>query len=234
MARVCPEATRWSARRGVQPQHVGDVIGEVVALVVAREASRRARRSRTPRQPRRRRLQRWRSGARTSARRDPRGRAGRGSTSTWPSHAAPAPMPIVGTETARSPVVRPRRARPRARSRSSRRPRAPWRRPRALERPRPSCALHLEATHHVHRLRREADVAHHRDLGVDDRLDHRHPLAAAFELHGLRAGSDERRRVAHRVVDRHVVAHPRQVTDDERVRLASARRRRRGGPCRRS
>ena len=38
-------------------------------------------------------------------------------------------------------------------------------------------ALHLEAAHGVHRLRREADVAHHRDLGVDDGLDHRHPLA---------------------------------------------------------
>ena len=44
-------------------------------------------------------------------------------------------------------------------------------------------ALHLEAAHGVHRLRGEAEVAHHRDLGVDERLDHRQPLAAAFELH---------------------------------------------------
>ena len=47
-------------------------------------------------------------------------------------------------------------------------------------------ALHLEAAHGVHRLRGQADVAHHRDLGVDDGLDHRHPLAAALELHARR------------------------------------------------
>ena len=49
-------------------------------------------------------------------------------------------------------------------------------------------ALHLEAAHRVHRLRGEPDVTHHRDLGVHDRLDHRQPLAATLELHGLRAG----------------------------------------------
>ena len=51
-------------------------------------------------------------------------------------------------------------------------------------------ALHLEAAHGVDRLRGEAEVAHHRDLGVDDRLDHRQPLAAALELHALGAGPD--------------------------------------------
>ena len=63
-------------------------------------------------------------------------------------------------------------------------------------------ALHLEAAHGVHRLRGEAEVAHHRDLGVDDRLDHREPLAAALELHGLGAGPDQLGGVAHRVLDR--------------------------------
>ena len=48
-------------------------------------------------------------------------------------------------------------------------------------------ALHLEAAERVDRLRREADVAHHRDLGVEDRRDRVEPLAAALELH--RAGA---------------------------------------------
>ena len=79
-------------------------------------------------------------------------------------------------------------------------------------------ALHLEAAHGVHRLRREAEVAHHRDLGVDDGLDHRQALAPALELHGLGAGPDERGGVADGVLDRGgVVAQPRQVADDERL-----------------
>ena len=52
-------------------------------------------------------------------------------------------------------------------------------------------ALDLEPAHGVHRLRRQAEVAHHRDLGVDDGLDHRQPLAAALQLHRLGAGPDE-------------------------------------------
>ena len=47
-------------------------------------------------------------------------------------------------------------------------------------------------------------------------------------------GADQPRRVADGVVDRDVVAEPRQVADDQRARAASARRRRRGAPCRRS
>ena len=58
-------------------------------------------------------------------------------------------------------------------------------------------ALHLEAAERVDRLRREADVAHHRDLGVEDRVHGVEPLAAAFELHRARARAHERGRVAH-------------------------------------
>ena len=63
-------------------------------------------------------------------------------------------------------------------------------------------ALHPEAAHGVHRLRGEAEVAHHGDLGVDDGLDDRHPLGAALELHRLGAGPDEGGGVAHGVVGR--------------------------------
>ena len=47
-------------------------------------------------------------------------------------------------------------------------------------------ALHLEAAERVDRLRGEADVAHHRDLGVEDRLHRVEALVAAFELHRAR------------------------------------------------
>ena len=54
-------------------------------------------------------------------------------------------------------------------------------------------ALHLEAAERVDRLRREPDVTHHRDLGVEDRLHRVEPLAAAFELHRARARADRAR-----------------------------------------
>jgi hypothetical protein len=59
-------------------------------------------------------------------------------------------------------------------------------------------------------------VAHHGDLGIDDGLDHRDPLAPALELHGPGPGPDQGGGVAHRVLDRDVVAEPRQVADDQR------------------
>ena len=95
-------------------------------------------------------------------------------------------------------------------------------------------ALHLEAAERVDRLRREADVAHHRDLGVEDRLHRVDALAAAFELHRARTGAHERRRVVHGLLAVHVIAEPRQVGDDERVRTRARDRARRDAPCRRS
>ena len=85
-------------------------------------------------------------------------------------------------------------------------------------------ALHLEAADRVDRLRREAQMAHHRDLGVEDGRDRVEPLAAALELHRAGAGADQRRRVADRLLARHVVAHPRQVAHDERPRLRARHR----------
>ena len=76
-------------------------------------------------------------------------------------------------------------------------------------------ALHLEAADGVDGLGREAEVAHHRDLGVEDRLDGAEALAAALELHRRRAGADELGRVADRLLGGDVVAEPRQVTDEQ-------------------
>ena len=94
-------------------------------------------------------------------------------------------------------------------------------------------ALHLEAAERVDRLRREPDVAHHRDLGVEDRGDRVEALATALELHRAGAGPDELGRVVHGLVAAHVVAEPRQVADDRAAAASRGRRRRRGAPCRR-
>ena len=85
-------------------------------------------------------------------------------------------------------------------------------------------ALHPETPHGVHRLRGQPDVAHDRDLGVEQRLDHGQTLTASFELDALGAGANEDGRVAHRVLDRHVVAHPGQIADDEGPRLGARHR----------
>ena len=49
-------------------------------------------------------------------------------------------------------------------------------------------SLRLEATEHGGRLRREADVTHHRDPGLDDRADARQHRPGSLQLHRVRAG----------------------------------------------
>ena len=78
-------------------------------------------------------------------------------------------------------------------------------------------ALHLEATHGVEGLGRQAEMTHDRDLGVADGLHHRHPLAAALELDRLGPGSDQSGGVVHGVGRPGVVAHPGQVGHDHRA-----------------
>ena len=62
-------------------------------------------------------------------------------------------------------------------------------------------------------------MAHHRDLGVEDRVHRVDALAPTFELHRRRSGAHEPRGVGDGLLAREVVAHPRQVGDDERARL---------------
>ena len=62
-------------------------------------------------------------------------------------------------------------------------------------------------------------MAHHRHLGVDEGLHHVDPLAAPLQLHRLGPGPDQSGGVAHRVLDRDVVAHPRHVAHDQRPGL---------------
>src|SRR5665213_3867197 len=51
----------------------------------------------------------------------------------------------------------------------------------------PRAPLHPIATHAMHRLRREADVSDHRDLGQSELLDQRGAVASTFNFHCLRA-----------------------------------------------
>ena len=84
-------------------------------------------------------------------------------------------------------------------------------------------ALHLEAAHRVHALRREADVAHHRDAGGDDAADRLGDVGAALELDRVHAALGQQPAgVAQRLFRRDLVAHERHVADDVRA-LAAAR-----------
>ncbi|CAB4951672.1 unannotated protein [freshwater metagenome] len=64
-------------------------------------------------------------------------------------------------------------------------------------------------------------MTHDGDLGIDEGLDHRETLPAAFELDALGASADELGGIANRVLDRHVIAEPRHVGDDQRGRLGA-------------
>jgi hypothetical protein len=80
--------------------------------------------------------------------------------------------------------------------------------PRALR----VLALDLEAAHGVHRLGREADVAHHRDAGAHHLLDGLADLLAALELHALGAALlEEAAGVEQRLVHAALVGHERHV-----------------------
>ena len=94
-------------------------------------------------------------------------------------------------------------------------------------------SLHLESTHGVQRLGREPEMAHDGDLGVEQRLDHREALLAAFELDGGGAGADQAGGVAHGIGHTDVVAQPGQVGDDHRHRLGPGDGGGVDAPCRR-
>ena len=70
-------------------------------------------------------------------------------------------------------------------------------------------ALHLEATDGVDGLRRQAEMAHHRDLGVEDGRDRVETLPSTFEFDRTRPRANQLGGVAHGLFSRHVVAHPR-------------------------
>ncbi len=104
-------------------------------------------------------------------------------TSTWPSQPAPAPMPMVGIATA-AVIFAPRSAGTLSTTTAN----APASSTAAASaRSCVAVALHLEPAELMDRLRRQADVPHHRDVGVHARLHGRPHPHAALELHRVRA-----------------------------------------------
>ncbi len=84
---------------------------------------------------------------------------------------------------------------------------------------------HLEPTHGVDRLRGQADVGHHRDLGIEDGAHHWEPFAAPLELDRLGTTLPHQTPgVAHGFLDRDVIAHPGEVAHHEAVGLGTGHR----------
>ena len=82
-------------------------------------------------------------------------------------------------------------------------------------------------------LRREAEVAHDGNAGLDDRADGPRTLAPALELHGVHAPvGEEPSGVADGLGDVGLVREERHVADAEGAPCVRARRRARGGACR--
>jgi hypothetical protein len=80
-------------------------------------------------------------------------------------------------------------------------------------------ALHPVAAHGVERLRGQPEVAHHRDLGVDDAADRLRPLAPPSSLTASAPFPHEPTGVDHGVTGAGVIAHPRHVHHHQAVGL---------------
>ena len=148
-------------------------------------------------------------------------------TSTWPSVAGPAPIPITGTS-----MLRHERLGDRCGNRLEDDREAAGRLQRQrllgeLRRRLGGLALGLEAAEGGGGLRRQADVAHHRDAGADDRPRPLDGGAAALELDGVAAGLlDEALGVLDRLLVRALVGAERHVADQQRASSGRAGRRR--------
>ena len=77
-------------------------------------------------------------------------------------------------------------------------------------------ALHSEAAEAVHRLRRHADVAHHRDVAAGDRLNGGGAANAAFQLDRVGAAFlDQAAGILGRLLRADLEAHERHVGDQQ-------------------
>ena len=134
---------------------------------------------------------------------------------TWPLQPGPAPIPIVGIREAirdrGGELLRDELEDDRERARLLDRERVVEQRPGLLAR----LALDPELADRIGRLGRQADVAHDRDSGLDERLDDPGAPDAALDLDGLDAGIvDESAGVAERLL-RCRIGQERHVADDE-------------------
>lgn len=142
-----------------------------------------------------------------------------GNTRIWPSHAAEAPMPIVGVEsipvifTASSSTTRLQHHAEAARLRH---------RDRIFDDRRPLgfiASLRLEAAKHMDRLWRQAHMGHHRHPAFGQEADRFRHAPSALELHGSAPGflHDPHGR-AQGLLAAFLIAAERQVHDDQRAR----------------
>ena len=88
-------------------------------------------------------------------------------------------------------------------------------------------ALHAVAAQRQHGLRRQAEMPHHRDLGVGQCVQHVHALAAALDLHRVGAGvPHEASRVPDRLPGAEVIRQPGHVGHQQRLTPAAPHGRR--------
>src|SRR5471032_113825 len=74
-------------------------------------------------------------------------------------------------------------------------------------------ALHTETAELVHRLRREPEMAAHRDTALDQEFGGRRERRATLELDHVRAGRHQLRGAAKSLLGIFLIAAERQVTD---------------------
>ncbi len=147
------------------------------------------------------------------------------STSTWPSQAGPAPMPMVGIRTAA--LIRPGELG--GNQLEHHRTGA-----RLFERlgifQQPGAGIGLPALNpvpaeRVDRLRREAEVSHHRDADLHEGADRLGHVPAAFQLHAVGpALLQNPARIAERLGDRDLIGQERQIHEHERAVRTAAHR----------
>ena len=129
----------------------------------------------------------------------------------------PAPMPMVGIESCAGDPRRDRRGHRLEHEREAagglERTCVGEQRERLLG----AAALRLVAAEHRRRLGRQADVAHHRDPGADDRPDAREHRARTLQLDRVGSGLlDEADGISQRILVRHLEGAEGQVRDHER------------------
>ena len=142
-------------------------------------------------------------------------------TSTCPSQSGPAPMPMVGTDSA---AVTCRAASAPNGLDDHRKDAGPFERVRFLDQGFDVFALHglpPIAAHLVQRLGLEPEVAHYRDAHLHHATDGADDRQAALHLHRGGAGLQQASSVADRLLDAHLIGHEGHVGHHERALSAA-------------
>ncbi len=87
-----------------------------------------------------------------------------------------------------------------------------------------SPTLHLEAAYGVHTLRRQAEMAHHRDLAIHQGTNDVCALGTALQLHGSCSALEKATRIAQGFLNTEVIAQIGHVGDEQGSRPSSVHR----------